>query len=74
MAKNQAKIGREALRAPATISVPEAGVVLGLSRNAAYAAASRGEIPVLRIGSRLLVPMAALERLLETAGQSGVGA
>ena len=71
MAKTQAKIVREALQAPATISVPEAGTVLGLSRNAAYAAAARGEIPVLRIGGRLLVPMAALQRLLETAGQTG---
>ncbi len=71
MAKRQAKICRESLQSPATISVPEAGVVLGLSRNAAYAAAARGEIPVLRIGSRLLVPMAALDRLLETAGQTG---
>lgn len=71
MAKTQAKIAREALKATATISVPEAGVVLGLCRNAAYAAAARGEIPVLRIGGRLLVPMAALQRLLETAGQTG---
>ena len=74
MAKNQAKIVREALQAPATISVPEAGVVLGLGRNAAYAAAARGEIPVIRIGSLLRVPMAALQRLLETAGQTGASA
>ena len=55
----------------ATMSVPEAGSVLGISRNAAYAAAARGEIPVIRIGGRLLVPAAALERMLKTAGQHG---
>jgi excisionase family DNA binding protein len=52
--------------APAkTMSVPEAGRVLGLSRNAAYAAARRGELPVLRFGKKLRVPVCRLERLLE---------
>jgi excisionase family DNA binding protein len=48
-----------------TISVPEAGRRLGLGRNAAYEAAKRGELPVLKFGKRLVVPIAALERLLE---------
>jgi excisionase family DNA binding protein len=52
--------------APAkTMSVPEAGRLLGLSRNAAYAAARRGELPVLRFGKKLRVPVCRLERLLE---------
>ena len=38
------------------ISVPAAGRMLGLNRNAAYEAARRGEIPVLRFGNRLRVP------------------
>lgn len=43
---------------PLTLSVPEAGKrYLGLSRNAAYAAADRGEIPVIRIGRLLRVPV-----------------
>jgi excisionase family DNA binding protein len=50
-----------------TISVPEAGRWLGLSRNAAYAAAERGEIPTIRIGKLLRVPVVALERKLEEA-------
>jgi Helix-turn-helix domain len=33
--------------------VPEAGEMLGLNRNAAYAAAKRGDIPVIRIGKLL---------------------
>lgn len=47
-----------------TISVEEAGHQLGISRNTAYEAAGRGEIPTIRIGRRLLVPLVAFERLL----------
>lgn len=47
-----------------TLTVPEAGRVLGLGRNASYEAARTGAIPVLRIGGKLLVPRPALERLL----------
>ena len=53
---------------PAVYSVEEAGRVLGLGRAAAYEAARRGQIPTLRIGKRVLVPIRALERLLENAG------
>jgi hypothetical protein len=49
-----------------TITVPDAGKrYFGLAKNAAYAAAARGEIPVIRIGSRLRVPVCQLERMLE---------
>lgn len=48
-----------------TYSVPEAAKVLGIGRSAAYEAARCGEIPVIRIGKRILVPAAALERMLE---------
>ena len=42
---------------------PDAGQWLGLgSRSASYAAAERGEIPVVRIGSRMFVPVAELRR------------
>ena len=47
-----------------TYTVPEAGRLLGISRGAAYAAAADKTIPTIRIGRRLLVPRAALERLL----------
>ena len=50
-----------------TTSVPEAGKVLGLSRNAAYDAAKRGEIPTLKFGKRLVVPTAALRKMLGVA-------
>jgi hypothetical protein len=55
---------------PLTISVPEAGKrYFGLCRNAAYDAAKRGEIPTIRIGSRLRVPVRALERMLDRASE-----
>jgi hypothetical protein len=52
---------------PKTLSVPEAGAWLGLKRNAAYAAARNGDLPVIRIGKLLRVPVVALERMLEEA-------
>ncbi|MCP1931802.1 helix-turn-helix domain-containing protein [Bradyrhizobium elkanii] len=49
-----------------TISVPEAGKrYFGLCRNSAYAAAERGDIPTIRIGRLLRVPVRALEQMLE---------
>ncbi|MGI8578630.1 MAG: helix-turn-helix domain-containing protein [Nocardioidaceae bacterium] len=44
---------------------PEVAGILGLSKASAYAAVERGEIPALRIGRRLLVPTAALRRMLQ---------
>ena len=54
---------------PKTMSVPEAGELLGLGRDAAYEAAKRGEIPALRFGRLLRVPIVAIERMLEQAGK-----
>lgn len=44
---------------------PTAAKVLDLSRGSAYAAVRRGDIPVLRFGSRVVVPVA---KLLELVG------
>jgi excisionase family DNA binding protein len=51
-----------------TYLVPEAGEMLGLSRNASYAAAKRGDIPTIRIGKLIRVPKAAFEQMLARAG------
>jgi hypothetical protein len=49
-----------------TLSVPVAGRrYYDLSRNGSYDAVKRGEIPVLRVGRKLRVPVAAMERMLE---------
>ncbi len=55
-----------------TLTVAEAGRLLGVGRGLAYEAARRGDIPALRIGRRLVVPRAALERLLAEAKGAGV--
>ena len=49
------------------LDVPEAGAKLGLGRNASYAAAKRGDIPTIKIGRLLRVPVRALEEILNTA-------
>jgi excisionase family DNA binding protein len=57
----EAKIERK------TLTVTEAAKALGVSRNKAYEAVRRGEIPTIKIGKRILVPVAALERMLQGA-------
>jgi excisionase family DNA binding protein len=49
----------------ATVSVEEAGQILGIGRSAAYEAAKTGQLPTIRIGRRVLVPLPMLKRLLE---------
>ena len=52
-----------------TMSVPEAGRhYFGLGRNASYEAARRGEIPTMRIGGRIFVVIAGIERRIAEAG------
>jgi excisionase family DNA binding protein len=46
------------------LTIPEAAALLRVSTRTLYAAAARGEVPAIRIGRRLVVPGAALERLL----------
>ena len=49
------------------MNLSELAAELGLARNSVYEAAKSGEIcgiPVLRVGRRLLVPRAPVERLL----------
>lgn len=50
---------------PLTLTVPEAGRLLGLGRTAAYEAARAGEIPTLKIRGKLLVPRKRLMELLD---------
>ena len=48
-----------------TLTVDETAKILGIGRQLAYNRVKTGEIPVIKIGRRLLVPRKALERLLE---------
>lgn len=78
--KTKTKSGKPAKAAPSTvparapptehtISVPEAGKrYFGISKNAAYQAAADGQIPTIKVGRLLRVPVRAMERKLEQAG------
>jgi hypothetical protein len=53
-----------------TVSVPEAGKrYFGLGRNASYAAAARGDLPTVTVGRMVRVPVKAVERMLDRAGE-----
>lgn len=58
------------VKAPETLvyTVQEAGCLLGLTKNAAYLAAKRGDIPTIRIGKLIKVPKAALHAMIDGAG------
>jgi excisionase family DNA binding protein len=64
-----------------TMSVEEASSALGISRSLAYELVRRGEIPSLRLGRRIVVPVRALDDLVEvgpsrqsvTSGAEGTG-
>ena len=47
------------------VSIPEAASLLGISRSFAYVLAERGDLPVVRLGRRQLVPKAALSKLIQ---------
>ncbi len=50
-----------------TLSVKEATALLGISKNLAYELARRGELPVIRLGHRILVSRQALEKMISEA-------
>lgn len=50
------------------LSVEAAGKLLGVSRPHAYKLVREGQIPVIRLGRRIVVPKPALMKMLENAG------
>ena len=51
------------------LTVREAAQLLKIGRSCAYEAVRNGQLPVIRMGRRILVPRAALERLLANGSQ-----
>lgn len=47
-----------------TFSVEDASKLLGISRSSAFQAAGNGQLPVIRIGKRMLVSRMVLEQML----------
>ena len=50
-----------------TLSVDDAAMVLGVSRNGLYALAKQGKIRSIRLGGRVLIPTIALREMLGVA-------
>ena len=48
-----------------TVTVDETARILGIGRNAAYNGVKSGDIPSIKVGKRILVPVAALNKKLE---------
>ncbi len=46
------------------VTVAEAAEMLGISRNFAYQLVREGKLPSIRFGKRILIPRAALEKML----------
>lgn len=54
----------EQMEGPIAVSVDEAARRLGISRSHAYERVANGALPSIRLGARVLVPIAGLERLV----------
>jgi hypothetical protein len=58
---------------PLTYSIPFAGFLAGIGKNASYAAARRGEIPTIKLGGKYRVPGAKWRRMLAEGLESHDG-
>jgi excisionase family DNA binding protein len=50
------------------VTVDEASELLGISKWLGYEMVAQGKLPALRLGRRLVIPLSALERLLDSVG------
>ena len=50
-----------------TLSVADAARLLGISRSLAYECVRRGELPSIRLGTRIVVPASAIDEILSRA-------
>ena len=51
------------------LTVEEAAAKLRIGRGTAYEAIRRGELPAIRLCGRLIIPRAAFDRMLASAGE-----
>jgi excisionase family DNA binding protein len=56
-----------------TVTAAEAAKILGVAATTIYAAVKRGELPCVKLGDRVLIPKAALQRMLRQTKQAGPG-
>jgi excisionase family DNA binding protein len=56
---------------PLVLTIPETAELLGISRNSCYVQVKAGTIPHLKLGRRLMVSKAQLDRLLGVEPANG---
>ena len=61
------------VNAALVLSIPDAGKLLNLSRPTMYKLAKAGELPTLRLGRKLVIPRAALARMLSEVKPANAG-
>lgn len=54
-----------------TMTVEETAGILGISRGLAYELVRRGDLPHLRLGRRIVVPVRALESFIASRSTTG---
>ena len=55
------------------VSVKQAAKLIGVGKNTMYAAVAAGDVPHVKVGRRILIPVARLEQWLEENTQEGQG-
>ncbi len=58
---------------PTFDSVDELAAYLGISRQGVYAGLRKGKIPHIRLGKRFIIPRAAVDEWLRSAGRESHG-
>lgn len=66
-------IDNEAASRRLTLTVEEAGQLLGVSRSYADELVRQGALPCMRLGRRIVIPVRALDALIERAVGEGTG-
>jgi excisionase family DNA binding protein len=56
-----------------TLTVEEAGQVLGVSRSYAYELVRQGALPCMRLGRRIVIPVRALDALIDRVVAKAAG-
>ena len=56
-----------------TLTVEEAGQVLGVSRGYAYELVRQGALPCMRLGRRIVIPVRALDALIDRVVAKAAG-
>jgi len=65
---SKATVAEASKAAPRLVSVADATVMLGLGPSTVWSMISEGRLPSVKLGGRRLVPVSAIDRIVEGAG------